>query len=189
MGLSSFVSEIPTIIPLLLLTGHATALLMPGPPRAPKSMTCGPASHKAACETLSPCWLADPETQPRSLMPLPPPFNPPSVSSGTIMYLVCGVCEGRRTGAIANAASKAIPAMHVDILKLILPPHWFFVRGPGAEMPVPVQLRAWLMRGFRQDEPTASVYKPWTARQNRTTGRRRLDVFGREILGRAGPCA
>src|SRR5215469_1435311 len=123
MGLSSFVSEIPTIVPLLLFTGHATALFVPGPPRAPKSIICGPATHKAACETLSPCWFANPETQPRSLMPLPLPFNPPSVSSGTILYLVCEVCEGRRTAKIANAASKAIRAMHVDILKFMLPPH------------------------------------------------------------------
>src|SRR5260370_16013418 len=119
--------EIPTAIHCLLLTGQAQALLKPGPRRAPRSITCGPPTHKAACETLSPCWLAKPVAQPRSLTPLPPPLNPPSVSSGTILYVVCAVCEVSRTGAMANAASKAVPAMHVHILKFMLPPYWFVV--------------------------------------------------------------
>src|SRR5262245_31013739 len=75
-GLSCSVSEMPTMTPLLLLTGQATALLVSGPPREPRSIGIGPLIHNAARETASPCRLAWPATQPRLLMllaPAPPP--------------------------------------------------------------------------------------------------------------------
>jgi hypothetical protein len=170
------VSEIPTTTPLLLLTGQATALLKPGPPRAPRSITCGPPTHKAACETLSSCWLANPVAQPRLLIPAPPPLNPPSVSSGTILYMVCAVCEVSRTGAIANAATKAIPAMHVDILNFMLPPIDSLFRPRDRD----VSLRSSVADAGIQ--PRKNKQNPVTpsrpARQNRATGRMRLDVCG-----------
>src|SRR4030095_7718717 len=81
-GLSSLVSEIPTINPLLFFTGHAEALLVSGPPSVPRSSgVLEPRVQRAACETVSPVLFACPTTSTRLLMlfaPAPPP-KPSSV--------------------------------------------------------------------------------------------------------------
>jgi len=137
--------------PMLALTGHATALFVSGPPRVPRSVTCGLPIHKAACETVSPAWFADPVTQPRSLMPFPAPCVPPSASSGIILYVVCTFCEVSRAGATANAVSSAMPAKLVDIQNFMLPPCWFSFTSRGG-MPVCSFSWAWPMRGSANQE-------------------------------------
>src|SRR5258705_1480598 len=79
-GLSSLVSEIPTINPLLLLTGQATALLVSGPPSVPRSSGVDPWVQRAACETTSPSLFAWPTTWLRLLTPFAP-APPPRPSS------------------------------------------------------------------------------------------------------------
>src|SRR5260370_38343888 len=112
-------------------------------------------------------------------MPLPPPLNPPSVSSGTILYVGCAVFEVSRTGAMANAASKAVPAMHVDILNFMLPPYWFVVWAEGPRCQSALLRCAVADAGIqpRKNKPNP-VTPPRPARQNRATGRMRLDVCG-----------
>src|SRR5215472_2812342 len=126
------------------------ALLKVCPPRAPKSVTCDP-TQTAACETLSPAWSAVPVIQPRLFMPSPAALTPPSVGSGTIWYMTCGACEATRIGAMAHAASKAIPARPADILNLMLPPCWFLSTSRDRDAGLRSSIAPWLTRGFSQE--------------------------------------
>src|ERR1700742_1847934 len=88
-GLSSAVSEIPTIRPLSFFTGHATALLVLAPPKLPRSIALERFTHNAACPTVSPLKLARPVAQSALLMLFAWPAVPPRVGSATTLYLVC----------------------------------------------------------------------------------------------------
>src|SRR6266436_5056085 len=101
-GSFSAVSEMPTITPLLLLTGHATALFGP-PSTVPKGMV-DPRTQRVATDVASPARLSAPVIQPRLLMPLPLPAVPPSSPSSTTRYLDCAAS---RTGT-AIATNKVI---------------------------------------------------------------------------------
>src|SRR5262245_7070699 len=74
-GLTSPVSEKPTMMPCSFLTGQAIALLLLGPPRAPRSIFDS-LTQSAACATWSPFTVLTPVTQPRLLILLPPAFAP-----------------------------------------------------------------------------------------------------------------
>src|SRR5437867_9544616 len=115
-GSSSGNSEMPTITPLLFLTGQATALFGP-PPSVPRGIV-DPCSQRVATDVASPARLSEPVTQPRLLMPLALPAVPPSSPSSTTWYLDWAASG---TG-IAVAANKVIAIMHFSIRGFMLSP-------------------------------------------------------------------
>src|SRR5215831_9785257 len=161
------------------------ALLNVCPPRAPKSTIGDPSAQAAAWETLSPAWSAVPVIKPRLLMPSPAPLTPPSVGSGIILYTTCVACAVTRTGAIANAASTAIPAMHTDILNFMLPPIGLLSKPRDRDACLLSSVAPWLKRGSAKKEQTESEDAPQNPRQNRAMRETTLDVCGRDI-GRDG---
>jgi len=66
-----------------------------------------------------------------------------------------------RIGAIAHAASKAIPAAHVEILNFMFPPYGIAVKAEGIEMPI-CSLCTVADAGMQPKEQTESVDTPYS---------------------------
>jgi len=99
--------------------------------------------------------------------------------------MVCADCEVSRTGAIVNTASKTIQqCTSISLISCCLP----LIRclGRGTEMSVCSSVAPWLTRDSAKKGQTESGDTPRLARQNRATGRMRLDVCGPDyrLIGR-----